>query len=45
MTLQEIANFIGIDCQEEIEIIGLNTLLDSNESELTFLEIKNILMI
>lgn len=40
MTLQEIANFIGIDCQEEIEIIGLNTLLDSNESELTFLENK-----
>ena len=40
MTLQEIANFIGIDCQEEIEIIGLNTLLDSNESELTCLENK-----
>jgi UDP-3-O-[3-hydroxymyristoyl] glucosamine N-acyltransferase len=40
MTLQEIADFIGINCQNEIEIIGLNTLLDSNESELTFLENK-----
>jgi UDP-3-O-[3-hydroxymyristoyl] glucosamine N-acyltransferase len=40
MTLKEIANFIGIDCQDEIEIIGLNTLLDSNKNELTFLENK-----
>ena len=40
MTLKEIANFIGIDCQDEIEVIGLNTLLDSNENELTFLENK-----
>ncbi len=40
MTLQEIADFIGISCQEKKEIIGLNTLLDSNESELTFLENK-----
>ena len=40
MTLKEIANFIGINCQEEIEIIGLNTLLNSNENELTFLENK-----
>ena len=40
MTLKEIANFIGIDCQDEIEITGLNTLLDSNENQLTFLENK-----
>ena len=40
MTLKEIANFIGINCQDEKEIIGLNTLLDSNENELTFLENK-----
>lgn len=40
MTLKEIANFVGIDCQEEKQIIGLNTLLDSNENELTFLENK-----
>lgn len=40
MTLQEIVEFIGIDCQEEKEITGLNTLLDSNENQLTFLENK-----
>ena len=40
MTLKEIANFIGIDCQNEKEIVGLNTLLDSNENQLTFLENK-----
>ncbi|PUE64108.1 UDP-3-O-(3-hydroxymyristoyl)glucosamine N-acyltransferase [Arcobacter caeni] len=40
MTLKEIANFIGIDCQNEKEITGLNTLLDSNENQLTFLENK-----
>lgn len=40
MTLQEIAEFIDIDCQEEKEITGLNTLLDSNENQLTFLENK-----
>ncbi len=43
MTLQEIAEFIGIDCQEEKEITGLNTLLDSNENQLTFLENKKYL--
>ena len=40
MTLQEIVEFIGLNNQEEKEIIGLNTLLDSNENELTFLENK-----
>ncbi|QKF77566.1 UDP-3-O-(3-hydroxymyristoyl)glucosamine N-acyltransferase [Arcobacter defluvii] len=43
MTLQEIADFIGIDCQEKKEITGLNTLLDSNENQLTFLENKKYL--
>lgn len=41
MTLKEITDFIGINCQEEKkEITGLNTLLDSNENQLTFLENK-----
>ena len=40
MTLQEIAEFIGLNNQDEIEITGLNTLLDSNENQLTFLENK-----
>lgn len=40
MTLQEIAEFIGINNQEKKEITGLNTLLDSNENQLTFLENK-----
>ncbi len=40
MTLQEIAEFIGLNNQDEIEITGLNTLLDSNETQLTFLENK-----
>ena len=41
MTLKEITDFIGINCQEEKkEITGLNTLLDSNETQLTFLENK-----
>ncbi len=40
MTLQEIAEFIGLNNQDEIEITGLNTLLDSNEHQLTFLENK-----
>lgn len=40
MTLQEIAEFIGLNNQEKKEITGLNTLLDSNENQLTFLENK-----
>ena len=40
MTLQEIVEFIGLNNQDEIEITGLNTLLDSNENQLTFLENK-----
>jgi UDP-3-O-[3-hydroxymyristoyl] glucosamine N-acyltransferase len=43
MTLQEITDFVGIDCQNVKEIIGLNTLTNSNENELTFLENKKYL--
>ena len=43
MTLQEIAEFIGLNNQEKKEITGLNTLLDSNENQLTFLENKKYL--
>ena len=40
MTIEEIAEYIGLDYQNDKEIIGLNTLLDSNENQLTFLENK-----
>jgi UDP-3-O-[3-hydroxymyristoyl] glucosamine N-acyltransferase len=40
MTLQEIADYIGIDCSVQKEITALNTLTNSNENELTFLENK-----
>lgn len=40
MTLKEIAQSIGLSCESEINITGLNTLTDSNEFELTFLENK-----
>lgn len=40
MTLKEIAQSIGLSCESEISITGLNTLTDSNEFELTFLENK-----
>ena len=43
MTLKEIAATLDIQCDSEIEIIGLNTLVDSNENELTFLENKKYL--
>lgn len=43
MTLQEITKTININCKEELEILGLNTLKDSNENELTFLENKKYL--
>ena len=44
MTLQEIANYINIDCDSQIEITGLNTLLDAHGSEITFLENKKYVM-
>lgn len=40
MTLKEIAQALEISCDSKIEISGLNTLIDSNENELTFLENK-----
>ncbi|RBQ31890.1 UDP-3-O-(3-hydroxymyristoyl)glucosamine N-acyltransferase [Arcobacter sp. FW59] len=40
MTLKEISEFLGIDCKIDKEITGLNSLNDSNENELTFLENK-----
>lgn len=43
MTLQEIANYIGLDITNDKEITGLNTLTDSTEFELTFLENKKYL--
>jgi UDP-3-O-[3-hydroxymyristoyl] glucosamine N-acyltransferase len=43
MTLQEITDSLGLSCQEDKEITGLNTLTNSNENELTFLENKKYL--
>lgn len=40
MTLQEIAQSINIDCDDTKEISGLSTLLDSTQTEITFLENK-----
>ncbi|WP_072680567.1 UDP-3-O-(3-hydroxymyristoyl)glucosamine N-acyltransferase [Arcobacter sp. LA11] len=40
MTLNEISEALEIECKNDIEISGLNTLLDSNKKELTFLENK-----
>ncbi len=38
MTLNEITKALVIECSSEVEISGLNTLLDSSNSEVTFLE-------
>ena len=43
MILSEITKFLDISCESNIEISGLNTLLDANEFELTFLENKKYL--
>lgn len=43
MTIGEIASYVGIDCKSDKKIVGLNTLVDSNEDELTFLENKKYL--
>ncbi|MBL3520070.1 UDP-3-O-(3-hydroxymyristoyl)glucosamine N-acyltransferase [Arcobacter lanthieri] len=40
MTLKEISQFLGIDCQSDKEIKSLNSLNDATEYELTFLENK-----
>lgn len=43
MTLDEISKTLNIKTNKQIEITGLNTLLDSNKSEITFLENKKYL--
>ncbi len=43
MRLKEIAKVLGIECESEIEITSLNTLLESNQNQLTFLENKKYL--
>ena len=40
MKLNEIAKALNLECESEVEILGLNSLLDSNENELSFLENK-----
>lgn len=40
MTLNEIAKALDIECSSQVEISGLNTLLDSSNNEVTFLENK-----
>ena len=40
MKLSEIAEYLELSCDFDIEISGLNSLLDANSSELTFLENK-----
>lgn len=40
MKLSEIAEYLEFSCDFDIEISGLNSLLDANSSELTFLENK-----
>ena len=43
MKLSAICEHINISCESELEISGLNTLIDSNENELTFLQNKKYL--
>ena len=43
MKLNEIAKTLGLECESEVEISGLNSLLDSDENQLTFLENKKYL--
>lgn len=40
MKLNEIAKALNLECDSQIEISGLNALLDANEHELSFLENK-----
>jgi UDP-3-O-[3-hydroxymyristoyl] glucosamine N-acyltransferase len=40
LKLNEIAKALNLECESEVEISGLNSLLDSNENELSFLENK-----
>lgn len=43
MKLSAICEHINISCESDLEISGLNTLIDSNENELTFLQNKKYL--
>ena len=43
MTLQEIAQSINIECDNTKKISGLSTLLESEQTEVTFLENKKYL--
>jgi len=43
LTLNEIANYLGLKCDSDVEITALNTLIEANENELTFLENKKYL--
>ncbi len=38
MKLSQIAAHIGLECATDIEIVGINTLKDAKENELTFLD-------
>jgi len=38
MKLSQIASYIGLEYSAEIEIVGINTLKDAKENELTFLD-------
>ncbi|OCL91068.1 UDP-3-O-acylglucosamine N-acyltransferase [Aliarcobacter thereius] len=40
MKLKDIAKYLEITCDSDIEIVGLNSLQDANENEITFLENK-----
>ncbi|QCT94915.1 UDP-3-O-(3-hydroxymyristoyl)glucosamine N-acyltransferase [Caminibacter mediatlanticus TB-2] len=39
-SLKEICDYLGIECSEDKKITGLNTLVDANEEEISFLENK-----
>lgn len=43
MNLQELANKLEINCDENIEITSLNTLTDASQNEISFLENKKYL--
>jgi len=43
MKLNELCKNLGISCSKELDITGLNTLLDANANEVTFLENKKYL--
>ncbi len=43
MNLKEISEELSLSCKEDIEILGLNTLQDAKENELSFFENKKYL--